>query len=167
MSTAWYVLNSKPRKENLLWQQLKIRELETFYPRLRVESVNPRSRKVRPYFPGYLFVRVDLATYGFSNLAWVPGLRRIVSFSGEPAKVSDTVIENLRSHLAAHNNAHKAHQNSLQPGQPVHIADRRFEGYEAIFDARLDGKGRVRVLLKLLSDQQVPLELPEEHVRRK
>ena len=84
MSIAWYVLNSKPRKENLLWQQLKELDLETFYPRLHVNPVNPRSRKVRPYFPGYLFVNVDLSEFGFSKIAWVPGLKRIVAFDGKP-----------------------------------------------------------------------------------
>ena len=47
------------------------------------------------------------------------------------------------------------------------ILDGPFAGHEAIFDVRLPGSERVRVLLKLLSRQQVPLVLPTGQVQRK
>ena len=37
MPERWYVLHSKPRKEDLLWEQLRLREIEAFHPRLRVQ----------------------------------------------------------------------------------------------------------------------------------
>ncbi|PIU33441.1 transcription/translation regulatory transformer protein RfaH, partial [Candidatus Shapirobacteria bacterium CG07_land_8_20_14_0_80_39_12] len=64
MPANWYVLHSKPNKEELLWEQLNIRKVETFYPRIRVQTVNPRARKVKAYFPGYVFVHVDLKEIG-------------------------------------------------------------------------------------------------------
>ncbi|HEB63956.1 MAG TPA: hypothetical protein ENJ02_00220, partial [Chloroflexi bacterium] len=66
MSANWYVLRSKARKEDAVYAQALQRGLEVFYPRLRVNPVNPRARKVRPYFPGYMFVRVDLEAVGRS-----------------------------------------------------------------------------------------------------
>jgi hypothetical protein len=41
-----------------------------------------------------------------------------------------------------------------------------FAGYEAIFDMRVSGTERVRVLLKLLSRQEVPLELSAGQIQR-
>ena len=41
MTIRWYVLHSKPNNEQLLWVQLSNRKVETFYPRIRVERVNP------------------------------------------------------------------------------------------------------------------------------
>ncbi len=42
-----------------------------------------------------------------------------------------------------------------------------FRGYEAIFDARLPGSERVRVLLQFLGDQrQVPLILHADQVEK-
>ena len=73
MTDRWYTLRSKPNKEDLLWSQLQIREVETFYPRVRVQTVNPRARKIRPYFPGYVFVRADLEQVNSSSLQWTPG----------------------------------------------------------------------------------------------
>ena len=60
MSMLWYVMRSKPNKESLLWEQLSLQNIECYYPRLRVKPANPRARKLRAYFPGYLFVHVDL-----------------------------------------------------------------------------------------------------------
>ena len=62
MSYQWYALRSKSRKEDAVWRQLQSQGYEVFYPCLRVHPVNPRSRKIVPYFPGYLFVEVDLDT---------------------------------------------------------------------------------------------------------
>ncbi len=42
-----------------------------------------------------------------------------------------------------------------------------FEGYEAIFDARLPGTERVRVLLQFLSDRYVTIELDASHLQPK
>jgi hypothetical protein len=48
------------------------------------------------------------------------------------------------------------------------ISDGPFAGYEAIFDARVPGSERVRVLLQLLNSQrQVPLELTAGQIKQK
>ena len=85
MATYWYVLHSKLHKEELLAEQLELRRIETFAPHIRVQVVNPRARKVRAYFPGYLFVHVDLEHMGLSALQYVPGSAGMISFGGEPA----------------------------------------------------------------------------------
>ena len=69
MSELWYALRSKPNKEEALWRELTARSYEVFYPQLHVQPVNPRSRKVLPYFPGYLFINIDLLAVGYSALA--------------------------------------------------------------------------------------------------
>ena len=55
MPAEWYVLRSKPNREELLLDQLLIRKMETYSPLIRVKPVNPRSRHIRAYFPGYFF----------------------------------------------------------------------------------------------------------------
>ncbi len=61
MSPCWYVLRSKPHKEDLVWRQAVSQGFEIFYPRIPAQAVNPRARKIVPYFPGYMFVRVGFA----------------------------------------------------------------------------------------------------------
>jgi hypothetical protein len=62
MAGFWYAVRSKPRKEDILSRQLRAQGFEVFYPRVRVHRVNPRARKLEPYFPGYMFVQADWGT---------------------------------------------------------------------------------------------------------
>ena len=167
MTERWYALRSKPHKENLLWEQLRFREIDTFYPRLRVHTVNPRARRVRPYFPGYVFVRVDLEQVTLSSLQWIPGAVGLVSFGEQPAWVPDDLVAAIRRRVDAVNLAGGEVQERLKRGEPVSILEGPFAGYEAIFDTNLPGSERVRVLLKLLGQRQLPLEMPAGQVRRK
>src|SRR6266540_2341333 len=77
---TWYVMRSKPNKEELLYQQLLLREIDTYYPSIQVHPVNPRSLKIKPYFPGYLFIRTNLEIVGISTLQWLPGAIDLVNF---------------------------------------------------------------------------------------
>jgi transcription elongation factor/antiterminator RfaH len=149
-TTAWYVLHSKPHKENQIDSYLQSQKLETFYPTLRVQPVNPRASKIRPYFPGYLFVRADLETVGVSALKWIPGAVGLVSFAGQPGTVPDYIIRELRQRIAEIEAAGGLTLDGLKQGDPVRITHGPFAGYEAIFDMRLSGAERVQVLLQML-----------------
>lgn len=74
MARCWYALHCNSRKEDLVAHQLVVHELDIYYPTIKVNPVNPRARKIQPYFPGYLFVRVDLETFGMAPLS-LPTLR--------------------------------------------------------------------------------------------
>ncbi|HEX9028441.1 MAG TPA: transcription termination/antitermination NusG family protein [Anaerolineales bacterium] len=168
MTNQWYALRSKPRKEEVVWRQLHNQGIEAFYPQLRVNPVNPRSRKIRPYFPGYLFVYTDPSEVGVSLFQWMPHALGLVSFGGEPANVPDNLIITLRKRLEEIAAAGGEFFDGLQPGDIVRISDGPFKGYEAIFDARLPGSERVRVLLELLGNQRrIPVELRVGQIQRK
>jgi transcription elongation factor/antiterminator RfaH len=165
MATYWYVLHSKPQKEDLLAEQLELRRIETFAPHIRVQVVNPRARKVRAYFPGYLFVHVDLEQMGLSALQYVPGSAGLISFGGEPAFVPDGLIHAIRQRVQEIDSAGGELFDVLKPGETVLVHSGPFAGYEAIFDVRLPGTERVRILLKLLRNRILPVELPASFVR--
>jgi transcriptional antiterminator RfaH len=160
-------MRSKPRKEDILWRQLRAREIEVFYPRMKVQPVNPRARKVRPYFPGYMFIQADLDEAGVSTFKWMPHSIGLVTFGGEPAHVPDNLIYAIRQRIEEINQAGGELFDGLQKGDQLKIKDGPFKGYNAIFDARLDGTERVRVLLEFLSDRSVPLELRASQIERK
>jgi transcriptional antiterminator RfaH len=161
----WYVMQSKPQKESLLYEQLCLREIETYYPCYRANPVNPRARKIRSYFPSYLFVHADLARIGISSMQWVPGAIGLVKFGGEPAYIVESVLNAIRLRV---DEIVKDGSNSnikYKHGDVVSICEGPFSGYKAIFDASLPGSERVRVLLKILQDHQIPLELPTRQVQ--
>ena len=160
MPIFWYALRSKPRKEDAVYRQAINQGFEAYYPRIQVQPVNPRSRKLRPYFPGYLFVYADLDDVGLSTFQWMPHTHGLVTFGGEPAVVPENLVQAIRSRVEEINAAGGEVFDALKTGDRVKISAGPFEGYEAIFDGRLPGSVRVRVLLELLgSKRQVPMEM--------
>lgn len=166
MEAPWYVLHSKPRKEEFLLDQLRLNGYPAYCPMLRVTPVNPRARKIRPYFPGYVFVQADLKREQASKLQWMPGATGFVSFGGEPARAPDGLIPALRQKVDAINVSGGETLHEIQPGDTVRLVGGPFAGYEAIFDERLPGTERVRVLLKLLQKRVLSVELPAGQVRK-
>jgi transcription antitermination factor NusG len=167
MPLHWYALRSKPRKEDAAWKQVRERGIEVFYPRLRVNPVNPRSRKYRPYFPGYLFVHTDIEDVGLSTFQWLPHTTGLVSYGGEPAPVPDNLVFAIRQRLDEIASAGGEVFDDLHKGDTVRINFGPFEGFEAIFDTRLPGSERVRVLLEFLNHRYIPIELEAGHLQAK
>lgn len=147
----WYALHAKPHKERQVAEHLRQRNVEVYLPLVRVNPVNPRAARKRPYFPCYLFGRIDLQVAGAGALQWTPGLRRLVGFGGQPAIVPDNFVSELKRRLGQIQAAGGLVFDGLERGDPIKIVVGPFAGYEAVFDSRLPGSQRVRVLLELIA----------------
>lgn len=167
METAeWYVLHSKPRKEEVLYQQVQSRGIECILPLIHVHPVNPTARKTLPYFPGYMFVHADLDQVGISTFQWMPFSTGLVAFDGIPATVPDAFIKEIRLRLEDSDMNGGQFIKTISSGDEVKIESGIFAGYEAIFDINLPGRERVRVFLKLLSQgRNLPVELPANQIK--
>lgn len=162
------VMHAKPHKEDSLWGELCAWGIECFYPRIRVRTVNPRARKIRPFFPGYLFLNVDADSNRMAELRWLPGTNGLVHFGEEPATVPDNIIKGIRSHVDQLNaRGDPINLNGLKTGERVEILDGPFFGYEALFDTHISGSLRARVFLQWVKSAQLPVEMPSEMLRRK
>ena len=161
----WYVIRSKPNRERVVFTQLTGQNLEVFYPSVRVNPINPRAARERAFFPGYLFVHLDLAAVGSNALRWLPAAVGLLEFGGEPAVVPALLIAQLKRRIATIQAAGGLVLAELEHGDTVRITSGPFAGYEAIFDLRLKGTERVRVLLEMLR-RQVPLELDAGSIRK-
>ncbi len=167
MTQQWYALRSKPNREEALWREASARGFDVYYPRSRVHPVNPRARKSQPYFPGYMFVQTDMQTTGTSTFAWMPYSNGIVSFGAQPAAVPEGLVNAIRRRVDELDAMGGEVFDGLRRGESVTIQGGPFAGCEAIFDRRLSGAERVRVLLRLLNRQEVRLDLSVGQVHRK
>jgi transcription antitermination factor NusG len=149
---AWYALHTKPRKETAVYHLLKSREFTVFYPTVQVAPVNPRAARVRPYFPGYLFVHTDLQVIGRNALEWLPGSHGLVAFGGEPAVVPPHLVETIKAEAAGWHERQQE-KNRFHPGQKVRVVHGPLAGYEGVFDVELSGRQRVQLLLTYLHNQ--------------
>ncbi len=161
MSKSWYALHSHPRKEGALYRQATAAGFEAYFPYIPAHPVNPRASKIKPYFPGYMFVRANLAEVGITTFQYMPNATGLVSFGGEPAVVPDSLIRAIQKRVDEITMQGGEVFLNLKPGETVIIQSGPFAQYRAIFDERIPGTARVRVLLKMLNDRNLPLELDE------
>ena len=166
MASEWYTLWVKPHKERSVAQFLRTQDIETFAPMVKVKPVNPRSAKIRPYFPGYIFVHFDLETSGVNRFNWMMGVHGLVGFDGSPVVVPGTIIRKIEDQLAQLDQEGGLKLAELEHGDKVRITNGPFAGYEAIFDMRLSGKERVQVLLAFLSRHPHGIQLSSTDIEK-
>ena len=170
MTAQWYTIFTKPHKEIQVADYLQSNDLEVYLPTLKGKPTNPRSAKIRSYFPRYLFVRTELASVGISALKWIPGAVGLVEFDYEPAIVPDLFVDTLKRRIDEIESAGGLHLHGLQQGDTVKIKNGPFTGFEAVFDVRLSGQDRVQVLLHWMGrEMKVKLNANgiEKHRRRR
>ena len=167
MAQNWYVLHTKPHKECCVCSQLSEDGWQCFNPTLKVKPVNTRSREIKPYFPGYFFVRLDLEGQGCDPFRWTPGSLGLVCYGEQPAAVPEPVINGIRRTVNSLLEPEGEFFCDLHPGEEVLIEEGPLAGYRAIFDAHISGTERVWVLLKILSDvREIPVDLEQGAIRK-
>jgi transcription antitermination factor NusG len=139
---------------------------EVYYPTLKIDPVNPRAKKERPYFPQYMFVNTDLKETQEQVLQRMPYVISLVKFGGIPATISQRAIKMLRSKIDQFNENHEP-EKEFEKGDIVEIVEGPFSGYEGIFDKSFSGEQRVQILLTLLSDKKLRVELSKSDLNKK
>lgn len=148
---SWYLLHTKPHKEPLVSGQLEDRGLDVFFPYLRLERGHGRGIRLDPFFPSYLFVKVDLFSPEASDLRWLPGVRTLVHFGGYPVSVPDEIVDSLRERLTPYRDKVLRKSEWLfKSGQRVEIVSGPFAGFEAVYQHSLSGGQRVQLLLDMM-----------------
>jgi transcriptional antiterminator RfaH len=145
----WYTLHTKPKAEYYVTAVLQQRGIETYLPEIESAKVS-QGKKKRPFFPCYIFIKVDFEVVGRSWVQWTPGLRRIVAFDDQPVPLPDQVIELIRCRLGEIQAAGGWPAHPFKPGDTVRITEGPFRDMLAIFDGPTTPAQRVQVLLEIL-----------------
>jgi len=135
---------------------LQSQGLECYLPELPRTSRDKRLGIGRPYFPRYIFARLALPE-DTSWVRWTPGLVHIVNMDGEPIPIEDGVVQALQEQVRALLGAGEAGP-AFRAGERVRITAGPFRGYEGIFDRRLSGENRARILVRFLR-RETPYEV--------
>jgi len=152
----WYVVYTKRQREDMAQAHLQRKGFDTFFPRLRLPHGRRDRRPIVPLFPNYFFARLRLPD-DYNVVRWTPGVNHVVGYGGNPTPLDETVVEFLRQ---------KCTPEGLLParvglavGAEVQIVSGPFAGLLGIIENPPDAKGRVKVLMQLLS-RQVRVEVP-------
>jgi len=164
-TSSWYVIQTKVRQESLALTNLDRQHFECYLPLITLEKIR-RGKTVmveEAMFPSYLFIRLDTNSDG---RGWAPirstfGVRNLVSFGGQPAKVDNSLITQLQNYEKQHL---EQPTHLFNPGEKVVILDGPFAGLEAVYHMA-DAQQRCMVFLQMLS-KQVPLQVAVNNLRK-
>lgn len=133
----WYAAYTNANHEKCVVAQLAQTSVEHFlptYPSLR-RWKDRQTILHRPLFPGYVFVRVALCDR--LRVLRIPGVVRLVGFSGLPAALPEQEINALR-HSLTHALRFEPHPH-LRIGQRVRIRTGPLQGLEGILARKKAG----------------------------
>lgn len=161
---AWYVVHTKNRFENVVFENLHKKSIETFLPKILVRSKRKDRRKMIrvPLFPGYLFVRTDLKPAEHLEILKTTGAVQLIGNKDGPISVPEDVVDSLKIIVATENNVVTGSR--FQAGDQVIVVAGPLTGVMGIF-SRYKGKGRVVVQIDALG-QFAAVEVNEEDVEK-
>jgi transcription elongation factor/antiterminator RfaH len=145
----WFAVNTHPFSEIKAAMHLRNQGWNTFVPKIArtIRSGRRIKTELRPHFPGYVFVQLDLQLDPWRSVDNTIGVRHLVKVGDSPASVPRGIIEALQE--MALENGQIVFSSTLQPGKAVRFMTGPFAEMIGTLE-RLDSKGRVEVLLSLL-----------------
>lgn len=146
----WYVAATKPARERVAELHLRNQAFRVFLP-LRKKSVRQARRMTTqrvPLFPGYLFVQLDIGTARWRSINGTIGVKRLIAQDERPVPLPDGFIDALVANLAPDGTFD--YGSRLAVGDRVELVAGPFARQVGEL-SRLDDRGRVCVLLNLLS----------------
>ena len=163
----WLLLQVKPRQEMRALENLERQKAECYCPLIQVEKLSRGKRILveEALFPGYFFINFDPQK---SNLTYTAirssrGVSKFVRFGGEPAKVLESLILQIKDSEKASVSSLNA-PNLPQKGDTVIIVGGPFKGLQAVY-SQADGLQRSIVLVNLLH-QQAPTSLANTQIQK-
>lgn len=166
-SSHWYALRCKSNMEFIVDSQLNAQKIPRYLPLYAADRVNPRSRAVKPYFPGYLFVQESPERLYALRVFLMRGVVGLVHFDGVPATIQPNLIEEIRRQTGRLNAERNHNRSGFEAGDEILLDNRAFGQMEGIFERCVNGTERVLVLLKMMRGSMLRMELPAEMIRRK
>ena len=162
LSRLWYVLHTKSRFENVVHDGLGKKSIEVFLPKITVRSKR-RDRKAMiriPLFPGYLFVRTDLAPESHLEIVKTAGAVRLIGSKQGPVPVPEETVDSLKIMVTGDHPVKTG--NHLKKGDKVLVVSGPFVGVTGTF-VRYGGKDRVVVNIEALG-QYAGVEVNEDEI---
>jgi transcription antitermination factor NusG len=155
---AWYVVYSKAHKEEAAQFHLRQKGFEVFFPRLLLPPLLRVRKQVIPLFPNYLFVQARLPEE-YECVSWTSGVKRFVCFNDMPVPIDKQIVTYLM-HAANPQGVIMA-RCALNAGQQVRITCGPLEGLVGIIQEPPNSRGRVKILMHLLS-RRIQMDAPLE-----
>lgn len=163
MISDWFLIHAKSGRELLARVNLERQGYEIFLPleRRTVRHARRVTESLAPYFPGYLFVRLDRARQMWRPINSTIGVLRLVVGPDGPSAAPSALIETLKAASDAEGVLQL--NRAWSPGDAVRIASGPFADQLGVVES-LSGADRVRVLLSIMN-AEVPVLVPSDRLQ--
>lgn len=155
---SWYLIQTKPRQEDLARYNLQ-RQGYTVYLPITLVRRRKRGKSYSapgPMFPLYLFIQLNSGIDDWGPIRSTIGVARLVKFGQMPARVPDDLMSILKEREDTRG-IQIIPERAYRQGESVRISEGPFEGYEAIVYAK-SAKERIVLLLKVV-ENYIKIEL--------
>jgi transcriptional antiterminator RfaH len=148
----WYVIQTKPKKEEEATSYLSTRGVNIFSPFLETFIMkNARLTKItKPLFPGYIFGKFDLEQ-NYPLVRWGRGVKCVLGLAGYPTPVSEEVVEIIKERTDIHGVVRV--KQTFEPNDVVRIRTGPLRDLLGIFERWVSDSDRVRILLNVIGFQ--------------
>ena len=162
---AWYVVRTKTGAEERAVWHLKNQGFEAYLPRYRKQIRHARQTQtvLRPLFPGYVFVCMDLGQQRWRAINGTMGVISLVQFGAAPHPIPSAMVDMIRAREDAVGAINVA-PDGLKKGDRVRVREGAFADYTALLEEVSDAK-RVILLLDLMG-RAVRISVPMESLAK-
>ena len=148
----WYVIQTKPKREEEARSYLSTKGVEIFNPLM--ETFVPRkgrmSKELKPLFPGYIFGKFDLDQH-YALVRWGKGVRKVLGFGECPTPVSEEVVGIIKEKTDTQGIVELDHH--FEANDVIRIKTGPLKDLLGIFERWISDSERVRILLNLMGYQ--------------
>lgn len=151
--TGWFVVMTQPNKEGLARTNLERQGFEVFLPMVRrtVSHARRKQQVLRPLFPRYAFLALDLERHRWRSVFGTFGVSTLIMEGERPRRVQEGIVETLQAASA--------------PGRGVDFKSQLAVGQQVRFVAgpfaeklgrlvEMNDQERVAVLLEILGAER-------------
>jgi len=161
---AWYVVRTKTcLEERAIWH-LGNQGFKTYLPRYRKQIRHARKIEtvLRPLFPGYVFVWLDVGQ-GWRSINGTVGVISLVRFGDTPRPVPTAMVDAVRAREDTTGSVTLAPV-GLSKGDRVSVREGALAEYTALLEDVSDEK-RVILLIELMG-REVRISVPVENLTK-
>ena len=148
----WYVIQTKPKKEEEAVSYLSTRGVEIFNPLMETFALRngKMGKEFKPLFSGYIFGKFDLEK-NYPLVRWGRGVKKVLGFGGYPTSISEEIVEIIKERTDTEGIV-RVKQN-FRANDVIRIKTGPLKDLLAIFERWVSDSERVRILLNLIGYQ--------------
>ena len=147
----WYTVSTSCNKELMALFNLKKQNFESYYPRYKKITKHARKLKtvIKPLFPGYLFVNIDVKKQSWSKINSTFGVKSLITMGSKPVSISEKIIQDLKGREDINGITNIITDVPYLKGDKILINDGPLQGKIGVFDG-LSADKRIKVLFEIL-----------------